>query len=410
MVQTKGFAPVSGFTGAGPGHDDGVQRRRGSILALVLAGGEGGRLGALTRERAKPALPFGGVYRLIDFPLSNCHHSRISDVWVLQQYEAHSLSEYLSNGRPWDLDRTFGGLRVVQPYLGDQESGWYEGNADAIQSNREAIERLDPELVLTLSADAVYRLDYAAVIDSHLEADAELTMVTTRVAPEEARRFGVVERAGDGRATAFAYKPEEPTSDLVTTEVFVYGARVLLDTLGELAGSEGARDFGDGLLPALVDRGRAWTFDLDGYWRDVGTVDSYWQTHMDLLGPDPLLRLDDRAWPVLTRPTLQPPARITASAAVDDSLLAAGAEVAGTVERSILGFGASVAKGATVRDGVLLPNARVAAGATVERAVVDEDFCVETEVRGSGGEIAVAAADDRCRRLPRSAADRATVS
>ena len=372
-----------------------MQRRRGSILALVLAGGEGGRLGALTRERAKPALPFGGVYRLIDFPLSNCHHSRISDVWVLQQYEAHSLSEYLSNGRPWDLDRTFGGLRVVQPYLGDEESGWYEGNADAIQSNREAIERFDPELVLTLSADAVYRLDYAAVIDSHLEADAELTMVTTRVAPEEARRFGVVERTGDGRATAFAYKPQEPTSDLVTTEVFVYGAQVLLDTLSDLAGSEGAHDFGDGLLPALVDRGRAWTFDLDGYWRDVGTVDSYWQTHMDLLGPDPLLRLNDRAWPVLTRPTLLPPARINASAAVDDSLLAAGAEVAGTVERSVLGFGATVEKGATVRDAVLLPNARVAAGATVEWAVVDEEFCVKADIRGSGDEVAVAAADDR---------------
>jgi NDP-sugar pyrophosphorylase family protein len=183
------------------------------------SGGRRGRAAcALTRERAKPALPFGGGYRLIDFPLSNCHHSRISDVWVLQQYEAHSLSEYLSNGRPWDLDRTYGGLRVVQPYLGDDESGWYEGNADAIQSNREAIERFQPELVLALSADAVYRLDYAAVVDRHLETGAELTMVTTRVAADEAHRFGVVERGRDGRAKAFAYKPENPTGDLVTTE------------------------------------------------------------------------------------------------------------------------------------------------------------------------------------------------
>ena len=371
-----------------------MQRRRGSVLALVLAGGEGGRLGALTRERAKPALPFGGVYRLIDFPLSNCHHSRISDVWVLQQYEAHSLNEYLSNGRPWDLDRTFGGLRVVQPYLGDVESGWYGGNADAIRRNREAIERFDPELVLTLSADAVYRLDYAAVIDHHVESDAEVTMVTTRVGLDEARRFGVVERAHDGRARAFAYKPENPTGDLVTTEVFVYGAQVLLDTLGELAGAEDAPDFGHGLLPALVDRGRAWTFDLDAYWRDVGTVDSYWRAHMDLLGPDPALRLDDPAWPVLTRPTLLPPARIAASAAIDDSLVAAGSDVAGSVERSVLGFGAVVERGATVRDAVLLPGARVAAGATVERAVVDQDVHVEADVRGADGEIAVVAADD----------------
>lgn len=379
----------------GQGHVDAVQRRRGSVLALVLAGGEGGRLGALTRERAKPALPFGGVYRLIDFPLSNCHHSRMSDVWVLQQYEAHSLSEYLANGRPWDLDRTFGGLRVVQPYLGDEESGWYEGNADAIQSNREAIERFDPELVLTLSADAVYRLDYAAVIDRHLETDAELTMVTTRVQADEARRFGVVQRGPDGRATGFAYKPDDPPGDLVTTEVFVYDARVLLDTLAELAGDSAAQDFGDGLLPALVDGGRAWTFDLDGYWRDVGTVSSYWQAHMDLLGADPVLRLDDPAWPVLTRPTLLPPARIDRSAALFDALVAAGTEVAGTVERSILGFGATVAEGATVRDAVLLPDARVAAGVTVERAVVDENYCVEADILGDDdGGIAVAAADD----------------
>jgi glucose-1-phosphate adenylyltransferase len=219
-------------------------------------------------------------------------------------------------------------------------------------------------------------------------------MVTTRVGPDEARRFGVVERTRDGRATGFAHKPESPAGDLVTTEVFVYGAGVLLDTLGELSGGEDAQDFGDGLLPALVDRGRAWTFDLGGYWRDVGTVDSYWQAHMDLLGPDPELRLDDRAWPVLTRPTLLPPARITASAAVDDSLVAAGAEVAGTVERSVLGFGAMVAKGATVRDAVLLPSARVAAGATVERAVVDEDFRVDGDVRGRDDEIMVAAAGE----------------
>jgi glucose-1-phosphate adenylyltransferase len=220
-------------------------------------------------------------------------------------------------------------------------------------------------------------------------------MVTTRVAAEEAHRFGVVERGRDGRAKAFAYKPENPPGDLVTTEVFVYDARVLLDTLGELAGGEAVQDFGDGLLPALVERGRAWTFDLDGYWRDVGTVDSYWQSHMDVLGGDPALRLDDPRWPVLTRPTLLPPSRIDASAAIADSLVAAGAEVAGTVEHSVLGFGAVVENGATVRDAVLLPNAEVAAGATVERVIVDEDFRVEADTGGGGGDIVVAAAADR---------------
>ena len=347
-------------------------RRRGSVLALVLAGGEGGRLGALTAERAKPALPFGGVYRLIDFPLSNCHHSRISDVWVLQQYEAHTISEYLANGRPWDLDRTYGGLRVVQPYLGDDESGWYEGNADAIHRNREAIEAFAPELVLVLSADAVYRLDYSAVVDRHVERGAEATLATTRVPQDTADRFGVVEADGDGRVTGFAYKPDEPASDVVATEVFVYDARVLLDALARLAAAgEELEDFGHALLPALVERGRVYADELGGYWQDVGTVDSFWQAHMDLLEDEPALRLDDPAWPILTRPHLRPPARVAAGARVEDSLLSPGSVVHGEVVRSVLGPGVVVDTGAVVRDAVVLGDTRIPPGTEVERTIVD---------------------------------------
>jgi glucose-1-phosphate adenylyltransferase len=366
-----------------------LRSSRGQLLALVLAGGEGGRLGPLTEHRAKPALPFGGVYRLIDFPLSNCHHSRVSDVWVLQQYEAHSLSEHLSNGRPWDLDRTFGGLRVVQPYTGDPESGFYEGNADAIYRNREAIEEFAPELVLVVSADAPYKLHYGEVVDEHVERGAEVTIVTTEVPLEEAGRFGVVEVDGGGRVTGFEYKPEQPAGGIVTTEVFVYDADVLLATLTELAdGDRGLEDFGDALLPRLVENGKAYARELGGYWRDVGTIESYWQAHMDLLGPEPALELDDREWPILTMASQRPPARIDASARIDRSLVSPGCRIAGRVERSVLGPGVVVEEGAEVVESVVLDDARIAA--RVQRAIVDIDGDVPDEVSGED-EIAVVA-------------------
>lgn len=365
-----------------------MKSRRGKVLALVLAGGEGGRLGPLTENRAKPALPFGGVYRLIDFPLSNCHHSRISDVWVVQQYEPHSLSEHLANGRPWDLDRTYGGLRVVHPSTGDEESGFYEGNADAIQRTRGPIAEFEPETILVLSADAVYRLDYQDVVDAHRERGADVTMVTAQVPREEARRFGVVDVGGDGRVTGFAYKPDEPAGGTVTTEVFAYDARVLLDTLAELAdGEDGLEDFGHELLPRLVERGNAWSFDLGGYWRDVGTPESYWEGHMDLLGAEPRLVLDDPAWPVLTQSPQRPPARIERTASIDDGLVAPGSTVRGRVERSVLGHGVVVEAGATVRDSVILAGARIAADVT--RAIVNVDAAVTEAV--DGGESVVIA-------------------
>ena len=235
-----------------------MQAHRGKVLALVVAGGEGERLKPLTENRAKPALPFGGVYRLIDFPLSNCHHSRVSDVWVIQQYEAHTLSEHLASGRPWDLDRTWGGLRVVHPTTGD-ESGFYKGNADAINRNRTAIERFDPELLLVLSADGVYKLDYASVLERHVERKAEATVVTATTTLEEASRLGTVIVDGEGRVTGFEYKPDDPSSQVVTTEVFVYDAQVLLRTLAALEGEgEELSDFGHSLLPRLVERGKTW--------------------------------------------------------------------------------------------------------------------------------------------------------
>jgi glucose-1-phosphate adenylyltransferase len=369
---------------------------RPRVLAVVLAGGEGSRLGPLTDERAKPALPFAGIYRLIDFPLSNCLHSGIGDVWVIQQYEPHELTKQLANGRPWDLDRTRGGLRILHPYLGDSESGWYEGNADAIYSNRQVIADQDPDVLLVLSADHVYKLDYSDVVAHHLDSGAAVTMVTTSVAKEEASRYGVVRVDGDKRITEFEYKPDAPGSDVITTEVFAYEARSLLRTLDELA-EEGdgssIRDFGHELLPRLVDEGAARAFELDGYWRDVGTIDSYWEAHMELLADEPPLTLDDPAWPILTTGLQRPPARIEGSATIDGCLVAGGAYVRGTVARSVIGPGAVVEEGAEVRDAVLLHDSYVGARARVTRAIVDEEANVgEGTVVGGTDEITVVAA------------------
>ena len=361
---------------------------RPKVLALVLAGGEGGRLELLTDERPKPAMPFGGVYRLIDFVLSNCMHSGIDDVWVVQQYQPHALSEHLSSGRPWDLDRTYGGLRVLQPYLGHSESGWYEGNADAIYRNKAQIRGFGADLLLVLSADHVYKLDYGDVIGRHLESNADVTMVTARVRLEEAGRFGTVEVENGGRVVDFAYKPETPASGLVTTEVFVYDTRRLLETLEDIARDDAEKeqessleDFGDVLLPRLVAQGRAYEHRLESYWRDVGTIDAYWQAHMDLLAPESGLALDEPSWPILTSSAQRPPARIEKTARVDESLISPGCTVEGSVSRSVLAPGVVVEQGADVRGSVVLQDTVIRAEAALERAIVDVDAEVEERAR-----------------------------
>jgi glucose-1-phosphate adenylyltransferase len=369
-----------------------VELRRPKVLALVLAGGEGGRLDVLTDERAKPALPYAGVYRLIDFALSNCRHSGVTDVWVLQQYQPSALTEHLANGRPWDLDRTYGGLRVVHPYLGREESGWYGGNADAIFRNKEDIAAFGADLLLVLSADHVYTLDYSRVIARHAEHGAQATLVTTRVPREEAGRFGVVGVGDGGKVASYADKPDEPESDLVTTEVFVFDAPRLLEALEELADDDadsGLEDLGDELLPRLARDGEAYEHRLDGYWRDVGTVDSYWEGHMELLAPDPPLDLDDPRWPILTWATQRPPARIAGSARVQESLVSPGCAVAGSVVRSVLSPGVDVEERATVRDSVVLEGTTIRAGAVIERTIVDAEVEIGERARvgDAGGEI-----------------------
>ena len=365
---------------------------RTRTLVIVLAGGAGGRLELLTRERAKPAVPYGGTHRLIDFPLSNCHNAGLSDVWISQQFNPISLSDHLANGRPWDLDRTIGGLLTLQPRLGhDDRGGFQRGTADALWRNAPLIREHGPEALVVVSADAVYASDYGALVDEHMDTDAAVTMVTTEVDPDDAGRYGVVS-VRDGKVVDYAYKPDDPTGNLVANEVFVFRPGPLLDTLEELADEDDElEDLGHGLLPRLVDAGAAREARFEGYWRDVGTVDAYWESHQELLGDPPPIDLDSADWPILTHAALLRGPAIVRGGAIEDSLVAPAARVAGEVSRSVVSRGAVVEKGAVVRESVLLPGAVVRSGARVVRAVLDDAVEIERDavVGEDGGEIAL---------------------
>jgi glucose-1-phosphate adenylyltransferase len=355
---------------------------------LILAGGAGGRLELLTHSRAKPAVPFAGTHRLIDFPLSNCLNAEISDVWVSQQFNPVSLSDHLANGRPWDLDRTSGGLLLLHPREGhDDRTGFQRGTADALWRNAGLIRQFRPEALVVVSADAVYKLDYRALVDEHLESGATVTMVTSTVDADDAGRYGVVQ-AADGAVRDYAYKPKTPTGNLISNEVFAFRPAPVLDALDELAeqiGDENLQDLGHELLPRLVAAGEVREHRFDRYWRDVGTVSAYWASHQELVHQHPPIDLDDPDWPILTRATAShASAQLLAGAAVDSSLVAPGSRVAGTLRGSVVGRGAVVEAGAVVRDSVLLPGSVVRAGATVERAILDD--AVEIREGASVGE------------------------
>ncbi len=363
------------------------------VLVLVLAGGAGGRLELLTETRAKPAVPFAGVYRLVDFPLSNCQHSGIADVWVSVQHNPASLTGHLANGRPWDLDRTVGGMLTLPPHRGDERGGWHSGTADSLWRNAGLVREHRPDALVVVSSDAVYKLDYREVVDAHRQGGQHVTMVTTQVEADDADRYGVVHVGAGGAVTDYAYKPREPRGTTVTNEVFVFSPGPVLARLDDLAreaGDEGLSDLGDELLPALVGDGLARARPLDGYWRDVGTVAAYWTAHQEFLAESPPLDLDDPRWPVHTREGADSAARVLRGAQVEQSLLSGGARVAGTVSGSVLSPGVVVEAGATVVDSVLLPGARVRAGATVRRAILDDRVVVgEGASVGGEGDIAL---------------------
>ncbi|MDQ3055883.1 MAG: sugar phosphate nucleotidyltransferase [Actinomycetota bacterium] len=360
------------------------------ILVVVLAGGAGGRLELLTENRAKPAVAYGGMYRLIDFPLSNCQRAGIADVWVIQQYNPGSLSDHLANGRPWDLDRTTGGLLVLHPHQGNERGGWHQGTADALWRQAPMIREFGPEALVVVSADAVYKLDYREVVEGHLASDAAVTMVTTRVDKADAGRYGVVQVADDGAITDYAYKPDEPAGDLVTNEVFVFTPDRVLDLLDELAEEvdedSGLEDLGDQVLPKLVEAGEAREHRFEGYWRDCGTVPAYWESHMDLLADEPPIDLDEPGWRIQTAGGRSAAAGIDKGADVDNCLLSPGCLVAGTVHNSVISPDVRIEAGATVRDSVLLHGVVVRSGAVVVRSIIDQavEIGADAQVGGDG--------------------------
>lgn len=359
------------------------------VLALVLAGGEGSRMGLLTQRRAKPVLPVAGTYRLIDFALSNCVNSGLSDVWVIESYELHTLNDHLGGGRPWDLDRTYGGLRVLPPASGHQ-GGFVGGNAAALYQQLPLIREFAPDVLLVLSADHLYTLDFGEVLAEHLRRKAHLTMVTVPVPPhDEATRFGNVLLSWAGRVTRFAYKPKRALSTTITTEVFLYDMPALERTLEQLHEQHtNLKDFGDYLLPALVKAGRAFAFPLPTYWRDVGLPQAYWQAHMDLLDGQGVA-LGQSDWPLYTLSLPRPPAHVVAGAQLENSLVSPGCRVAGTVRRSVLGPNVTVEAGAVLEECVLLGHTHVAAGVQLRRVLVDTGYDLPANLKWWGEQVKV---------------------
>lgn len=360
---------------------------RPHILALVQAGGAGGRMDVLTRERAKPTLPFAGVFQLVDFPLSNLASSGIIDVWLSVQFWGADLGENVANGRPWDLDRNRGGLRLLMPQEGTggtDEEGFARGNADELYRFRDQVVADGPEVLVVLSADHVYRFDMMAAVDTHRRTGAECTIVTTTVPKAEAGDHATVVADDEGRVTDFAYKPDEPRTGTVATEIFLYDPEVLVPVLEELhrelgadagEGDTGLGDYGEHLLPRLVERGKVFAHAMPGYWKDLGQPHKYLAAHHDVLVDD-LGVFGDPDWPVVGHDQQRIAARVLDGAQVADSLLSPGSVVGGTVVRSVLGPGVEVVAGAVLRDSVVFRDTRIEADARLDRCVVDQDCVV----------------------------------
>jgi glucose-1-phosphate adenylyltransferase len=358
------------------------------VLALILAGGQGDRLSILSEQRAKPAVIYGGKYRIIDFVLSNCANSGITRVGVLTQYRPRSLNDHIGSGRPWDLDRDGGGVFLLQPYLGREISDWYRGTADAVYQNLFFVEESNADEVLILAGDHIYAMTYDAMLQFHRDNDADVTVPVYNVPYEDAHRFGILELDRDGRVTAFWEKPDTPPGTLASTGIYLFKRDVLVDQLQADAARTTSHDFGRDILPEMIGKFRVFGYPLAGYWRDVGTVEAYWQSNMDLLIALPELNLYDPNTVVRTREPRFPPAKIGPRAAIARSLLNSGNIINGRVEHSIISPGVYIEEGATVRDSIVFDNCVIERGATVERAILDKEIRIgENAVIGPAGPL-----------------------
>lgn len=348
------------------------------VVAMLLAGGQGSRLGVLTRNLAKPAVPFGGKYRIIDFPLSNCVNSGIETVGVLTQYQPLELNEYIGNGQPWDLDSTNAGVHVLPPYQKNKKSDWYKGTANAIFQNIPFIERYDPEYVVVLSGDHIYKMDYSKMINYHKEKDAACTIAVYEVPLEEASRFGILNTNADGSIYEFDEKPKVPKSNQASMGIYVFSWSKLKKYLEEDdENPKSQNDFGKNVLPAMLNaRERMFAYRFEGYWKDVGTIESLWESNMDLLNPNISLDLSDDEWKIYSRNPVMPPHYVAKGAHVQNSLVAEGCNVYGEIDFAVLFAGVYVAPGAVVKDSIVMPGARIEEGARVQYAIVSENSVI----------------------------------
>ncbi len=354
-------------------------------LAVILAGGEGERLSLLSGVRAKPAVPFAGKFRIIDFTLSNCVNSGLTNVIVLTQYAPLSLNDHIGAGRPWDLDRNSGGIRIFQPFLSrGRPHEWYQGTADAVAANLDAIHQSGADIVLVLAGDHIYKMDYGPFIQQHRRKRADVTIAVKPVPIEDTHRFGVLSLDDSDAVTDWQEKSRSARSNLASLGIYVFSRKALDKWLGE-----GRHDFGKNIIPAMLEAGaRVYGHRFDGYWQDVGTVHSYWEAQMELLDDHPPLDLYDRDWVVHTRSEERAPARIGSTANVHRSLISHGCTIAGTVERSVLSPGVRVDPGAIVRDSVIMFDTHIRAGAVVDRAIIDKEVNVgPNAIVGTGSDF-----------------------
>lgn len=351
------------------------------VVAMLLAGGQGSRLGVLTKSIAKPAVPYGGNYRIIDFPLSNCVNSGIYTVGVLTQYQPLVLNDYLGNGQPWDLDRLNGGVHVLSPYEAIGGAEWYKGTANAIYQNIAFIEKYDPEYVVILSGDHIYKMDYSKMIDFHKKNNADCTIAVLEVPWEEASRFGILATDEHDKIYEFAEKPKEPKSNKASMGVYVFSWDKLRKYLIEdEANPKSSNDFGKNIIPTMLGDGqRMFAYPFKGYWKDVGTIDSLWEANLDIINPNVDLDLSDKKWRIYSRTPYAPPHYVGPNAVIENSSISEGCEIDGTVDYSVISPNVVIEEGAEVKYSVVMPGATIKAGAKVYYSIIAEDTVIEED-------------------------------
>ncbi len=349
-----------------------MQSTKKECVAMLLAGGQGTRLGVLTQNVAKPAVPFGGKYRIIDFPISNTINSGIDTIGVLTQYQPFELNQYIGNGQPWDLDRLNGGAFVLPPYQRGKSGEWYKGTANAIYQNINFIDRYDPEYVLILSGDHIYKMDYSEMLNYHIDNNADCTIAVLDVSIEEASRFGIMNTNPDGSVYEFEEKPKHPKSTKASMGIYIFTwAKLRNYLIRDEENKNSSNDFGKNIIPMMLeDKQRLFAYRFEGYWKDVGTISSLWEANMDLLNPSSGLVINDKNWKIFARNTAQPPQYIGNEAVISNSIISEGCSINGKITNSVIYYGAKVAKGAEIRDSIIMPYAEIGENVRVCHSIV----------------------------------------